>query len=305
MIDWLFRRFVWMIVTLWVVFTITFFLMRSVPGGPFDRERAVEPHIQAAVDAKYHLDDPLIVQYFRMLGDYCRGDFGPCYRMGDFTVNEVIARGFPASAALGILALFFAIVLGMAAGIVSAVWRQSFFDFSLMSIATVGIAIPNFTLAGLLIILVVFLVPVLPAAGWTSIWNVILPALCLGAPYAAYIARLVRTGLLDVLSQDYIRTAYAKGLLGSDVILGHALKGAMPPVVSFLGPAVAGILTGSLVVEQIFQVPGLGQHFIESATQRDWTLQMGLVMMYTVLLYTMNTLVDLSYGYFDPRVKLE
>lgn len=305
MILWLARRFLWMIVTLWVVFTVTFFLLRLVPGGPLDRERQLEPHIEAAMAARYHLDDPILVQYVRELGNVARFDFGPSYKMGDFSANEVLAQGFPASAALGILALFFAIALGMAAGIVSAVWRQTPFDFSLMSIATIGIAVPNFTLAALSIILLVFVWPLLPAAGWSSGWNIILPALCLGLPYAAYIARLVRTGLLDVLSQDYIRTAYAKGLLGSDVILKHALKGAMPPVVSFLGPAVAGILTGSLVVEQIFAVPGLGVHFIESALQRDWTVQMALVLFYTLLLYSMNTLVDLSYGYLDPRVKLE
>ena len=178
-------------------------------------------------------------------------------------------------------------------------------DFSLMSIATIGIALPNFVVAGICIILFVFLIPIFPAAGWGQPLDVVLPAFCLGAPYAAYIARLVRTGMLDVLGQDYIRTAHAKGLSTKRVILRHAMKGAMLPVASFLGPAIAGILTGSLVIEKIFAIPGLGIHFVQAATQRDYTLAMGLVLVYTVLLYLMNTIVDISYTYFDPRVKLE
>jgi len=183
--------------------------------------------------------------------------------------------------------------------------RQTLTDFSLMLVATIGIALPNFVIAGIMIMLFVFLLPIFPAAGWGTLGHLILPAFCLGAPYAAYIARLARTGMLDVLSRDYIRTAYAKGLSSRAVILRHALKGAMLPVVSFLGPAIAGILTGSLVIEKIFGIPGLGIHFIEAAMQHDYTLAMGLVLVYTTLLYTMNLIVDISYAYLDPRVKLE
>jgi ABC-type dipeptide/oligopeptide/nickel transport system permease component len=293
-----------MAITLWTVFTVTFFLMRAVPGGPLDSERALDPAIEQNMRARYHLDDPILVQYWTELKRDLTGDLGYCYRRADISVNEIIAQGLPISAALGAMALIFATSLGLTAGIVSAVRRQSWLDFSLMSLATVGIALPNFVIAGFAILLFVFIWPVFPAGGWGSISQLILPAFCLGAPYAAYIARLSRTGMLEVLSQDYIRTAYAKGLTTRGVVLRHAMKGAMLPVVSFLGPAIAGILTGSLVIEQIFFIPGLGVHFVQSALTRDWTLAMGLVLLYTVILYAMNFLVDLAYVVLDPRVKL-
>jgi len=299
------KRLGWMAITLWVVFTVSFFLMWAVPGGPLDQERALDPQIEENMRQRYHLDDPLWQQYLRELSSALRGDLGVSFRLADFSVGEIIAQGFPISASLGIVALGFALVLGMTAGIVSAVRRGSAADVGLMAAATVGIALPNFVIAGILIILLVFLWPLFPAAGWGTPGHLVLPAFCLGAPYAAYIARLTRTGMLDVLSQDYIRTAYAKGLPGRTVILRHALKGAMLPVVSFLGPAIAGILTGSLVVEEIFAIPGLGVHFVQAALQNDYTLAMGLVLLYTTLLYTMNLLVDVSYAYLDPRVKLE
>ncbi len=304
MIWFLAKRLLWMVLTLWAVFTVSFFLMRAVPGGPLDEERQLPPHIKAAVEARYNLDQPLWRQYFDQLGKAATFDLGPTFRMGDFTVNEVIAAGLPISASLGVLALGFALVLGLTAGTVSAVRRGSVLDFSFMTAATVGIALPNFVIAGLMIILFVFIWPIFPAAGWGRPINMVLPAFCLGAPYAAYIARLTRTGMLEVLNQDYIRTAYAKGLPGRTVVLRHAMRGAMLPVVSFLGPAVAGILTGSLVVETIFGIPGLGVHFVQAATQRDYTLAMGLVLVFTALLYTMNLLVDISYSFLDPRVKL-
>ncbi len=305
MTSFLFRRLIWMAITLWIVFTASFFLMRSVPGGPLDGERALEPEIEANIKARYHLDEPLLQQYGRELWNFVRLDLGHSFKLADFTVGEIIAQGFPISASLGLVALFIALSMGLTAGIVSAVRRQSVLDITLMSIATIGIALPNFVIAGILIILFVFIWPIFPAAGWGSFSQLVLPGFCLGAPYAAYIARLVRTGLLDVLHQDYIRTAYAKGVRTPAVIFRHALKGALLPVVSFLGPATAGILTGSLVVEQIFAIPGMGVHFINAATQRDYTLAMGLVMLYTTLLYTMNLIVDISYSYLDPRVRLE
>jgi oligopeptide transport system permease protein len=191
------------------------------------------------------------------------------------------------------------------AGITSAVRRDSLADIALMSVATIGIALPNFVIAGIAIIVFVFWIPLFPAAGWGSFDQLILPAFCLGAPYAAYVARISRTSMLDVLSQDHIRTARAKGLSPTRVVWGHALPGAILPVVSFLGPATAGILTGSLVVEQIFAIPGLGSHFVQAALQRDYTLAMGCVLLYTVVLYGMNTLVDFSYSILDPRVELE
>ena len=305
MISYVLRRFFWFAVTLWTVFTISFFLMRAVPGGPFDSARKMPPEVLRNIERHYHLDEPLWRQYLRMLGEYLRFDLGHSFKLTDYSVNEFIAEGFPNSAALGVLALAFALTLGLTAGIVSAVRRQTWLDFGLMTVATVGIALPDFVIAGLAILLFCFVFPIFPPAQWGTLAHVVLPACCLGAPYAAYIARLTRTGMLDVLGQDYIRTAYAKGLMGRTVIMKHALKGALLPVVSFLGPAVAGILTGSLVIEKIFAIPGLGMHFIQSAMQRDYTLAMGLVMLDTTIICGMNLFVDLLYKFLDPRVKLE
>lgn len=304
MLSFLARRLIWMAITLWAVFTVSFFLMRAVPGGPLSQERQLEPAIEELMRQRYRLDDPLWRQYTRELGRALQGDLGRSFPRGDFTTAEIITQGFPVSASLGLVALTMAVVLGLTAGVASGVRRGSWLDGSLMLMATIGIALPNFVIAGALILLLVFIVPIFPAAGWGSLRQLVLPAFCLGAPYAAYIARLTRTGMLEVLSQDYIRTAHAKGLPPHRVILRHALRTALLPVVSFLGPAVAGILTGSLVIEQIFAIPGLGLHFVEAATQGDYTLAMGLVLLFTALLYSMNLLVDLSYALLDPRVGL-
>jgi oligopeptide transport system permease protein len=294
-----------MVLTLWVIFTVSFFLMRIVPGGPFDSDRRLEPEIEANINRYYHLDEPLEQQYARHLWNTIRFDLGPSYKLTDYTVNRVIAEGLPVSMALGVLALAFAMCLGLVAGITSAVRRGTAADVLLMSLATVGIALPSFVVAGIAIILFVFVLPIFPAAGWGSFEQLILPAMCLGLPYAADVARISRTSMLDVLSQDHIRTARAKGLSPARVIWGHALPGSLLPVVSFLGPAIAGILTGSLVIEQIFAIPGLGSHFVQASLQRDYTLSMGCVLVYTVLVYTMNLLVDLSYSVLDPRVELK
>lgn len=307
MIRFLLRRLFWMALTLWAVFTVSFALLHAIPGGPFSSDRALPPEIEKNFKARYQLDQPFIVQYGNSLGRLLQlpPDLGLSFTMGDFSVNDIIAQGFPISASLGIVALTFALVLGVSAGTLAALWRGKSIDHVVMGVATFGIAVPNFVIASVCIILFVFLWRLFPAAGWGSLDQMILPAFALGAPYAAYIARLIRTGMLDVLGQDYIRTAFAKGLPTRYVVLRHALRGAMLPVVSFLGPATAGILTGSIVVERIFAIPGLGSHFVEGALQRDYTLAMGMVLVYTVLLYTMNTLVDLSYSLLDPRVKVE
>ncbi|MBN81965.1 MAG: ABC transporter [Planctomycetaceae bacterium] len=294
-----------MVLTLWVVFTTSFFLMRAVPGGPFDSEKKLPAAIKRNIEKRYQMDRPLIEQYWSHLWATMRCDFGPSYKLEDYTVNDVIGQGFPVSASLGILAMTFALSLGLVSGVVSAVLRNSVYDVSFMVAATIGIAVPNFVLASLMIVLFVFFWPVFPAAGWGELRQIILPALCLGAPFAGYISRLTRTGMLEVLGLDYIRTAYAKGLTTREVVIRHALRGAILPVVSYLGPATAGILTGSLVLEQIFALPGMGSHFIEAATQRDYTLAMGMVMVYTFLLFVMNTLVDLSYSMIDPRVEVD
>lgn len=301
----LLKRLGWMVLTLWVVFTISWILMRVVPGGPFDAEKKVSAETKRALEARYRMDLPLWQQYAHDLGYLLQGDLGLPIRQKDFRVNQYIEEGFPVSASLGIFALTFALVLGTTAGVVSAVNRNSPYDVGFMAAATLGIAVPNFVLAGVSIIIFVFWLGWFPAAGWGTLRQLILPAVCLGAPYAAYVARLTRGGMLEVLNLDYIRTAYAKGLSSRTVIVRHALRGAILPVVTFLGPATAGILTGSLVVERIFRVPGMGSHFIEAAIQRDYPLAMGMVLVYTALLLTMNALVDFSYALIDPRVKLE
>jgi len=298
------RRMLAMVTTLWVVFTVSFFLMRAVPGGPYSGDRNLPPEIEENFKHRYRLDLPLHEQYLVQLTDAVTGDLGMSQRLYDFNVNQVIAQGLPISAALGILAMAFALTLGITAGIVSAAYRGSIADVALMSVATIGIALPSFVVAGLAILLFVFMIPIFPAAGWGTFRQLVLPAVCLGALYAAEIARITRTSMLDVLSQDHIRTARAKGLGQAAVLLRHALPGALLPVVSFLGPATAGILTGSVVIEKIFAIPGLGWHFVQAALQRDYTLTMGLVLLYTFLLFTLNFLVDLSYRILDPRVEL-
>jgi len=299
------KRLLWMVVTIWVVFTVSFLLMHAAPGGPFDSQRKLSPEILANIEHRYHLDEPLLQQYFDVLSQVCHGDLGYCIKLGDFSVNQVIAAGLPRSATLGILALTFALTLGFSAGVVSAVRRGGLLDFGLMSLATIGIALPSFVIAGMAIIVFVFVWPILPAAGFGSLRQAILPSLCLGAPFAAEIARLVRTGMLDVLGQDYIRTAYAKGLPTRTVILRHAMKGAVLPLVSYLGPTIVDILTGSTIIEQIFAIPGLGFHFVQSALNLDYPLAMGVVLFYTVLLCGINLVVDIVYTVLDPRVKME
>ncbi len=326
MLRFLFKRLMWFAITLWVVVTISFFLMRGVRGGPFDGERALNPAIERNIAARYHLDWPQWKQYLQYIGPFnldeqglatfggdgsdpytgiLIGDFGPSFKYRDFTVNDIIAQSLPISVSLGVIALLWALLLGLTSGIASALWRGTKTDVVLRLAATTGIALPNFTVAGFAVILFVFLVPLLPVAGYGTWQHLVLPGFALGAPFAAYISRLTRTGMLEVLSHDYIRTAHAKGLAPRTVILRHAIKGGLLPVVSYLGPATAGILTGSLVIERVFAIPGTGSHFVNSALNRDYTLAMGVTILYTVLVFGLNTLVDLAYTLLDPRIDLE
>jgi oligopeptide transport system permease protein len=302
-IAFIIKRFAWMILTLWIVFTVSFFLMRAVPGGPFDGQRKLPAEIEANLLRRYHLDEPQWKQYGRELWNVATFDLGFPVTLGEVSVNQMVRQGFPISAALGLMALTFAILVGLTAGILAAVSRGKWTDSALMAVATIGITLPNFVVAGILILLFVFTFPLFPAAGWGTIQHLALPAFCLGAPYAAEVARITRTSMLDVLSQDHIRTAEAKGLPRWSVVLRHALPTALLPVISFLGPAAAGILTGSIVIESIFAIPGIGSHFVKAAEVRDYTVAMGLVLLYTVILYTFNFIVDLSYAVLDPRVE--
>lgn len=306
MIKFLAKRLVWMAITLWVVFTVSFFLMWTVsPEGATLSERRLPPAVEQNIRAYYDLDEPLAWRYVATMGKYLVLDFGPSMKLIDRTVMEILMEGLPISISLGILGLSFAMLIGFTTGIISALRRQTVIDVTFRMIATLGIAIPNFVLAGFAIIIFVFGLKLFPAAGWGRPIDLVLPSLCLSAPFAAYISRLTRTGMLEVLGQDYIRTAYAKGLMPVTVVLKHAFRGAILPVVSYLGPATAGILTGSLVLERIFFIPGLGSHFIEAVQQKDHPVSLAVVIVYTLVLFTMNTLVDLSYGVIDPRVKLD
>lgn len=291
-----------MVLTVWIVFSLTWLLANYAPGSPFGGQRELPPEIQRNLERRYNLDQPDHIRYWNDLMGLLRFDLGVSTKQVDFTVNELVALCWPVSAALGLLALAWAAIVGLVAGIFSAARRGSMGDYVLMGIATIGIALPNFVIAGFCILLFSFLIPLLPPAGWGRPSHLVLPAFCLGAPYAAYVARIARTGMLDILSQDFIRTARAKGLSYPRVVLKHALPTAIIPVVSFLGPAVAGIITGSLVIEKIFAIPGIGYSFIQSALDNDTPMAMGIVVLYTILLFTMNTLVDLAYRWLDPRV---
>ncbi len=298
------RRLLWMPLVLWVLITASFFMMRAAPGGPFSGERSLPPEIEANLRAKYDLDKPVLIQYLRYLGDLARFDLGPSYKHKTRTVNEILAQHLPASALLGTVSVLLALLIGLAAGIIAGVRRNSMFDYGSMTIAMIGLAVPTFVIGPLLVLLFSLYLGWFPVTGWGNFpRDLILPAITLSLPFASRIARLTRAGMLEIINQDYIRTARAKGLRETVVVLRHALKGAMLPVVSFLGPAMAQVLTGSLVVEKIFGVPGIGREFVESAFNRDYTLVSGTVILYGTLLIGFNLVVDILYGFLDPRIR--
>jgi len=306
MIRFIIRRLISLIPTLFLIVTFSFFIMKVAPGGPFSAERNPPPEVLANINKVYHLDEPLPKQYVRYLGNMLRGDLGPSFRYKDYTVNDLIGNTMPNSLILGITALCSALVFGLLVGLVSAVKRNSIADYASMSIAVIGISVPLFVVGPLLMLLFAVKLKWLPTSGWITgrqgLKTLIMPALALSLPYFAYIARLSRASVLEVLRSDYIRTAYAKGLSYPVVLFKHALKGALLPVISYLGPAFAGIITGSVVIEKIFLVPGLGTFFVQSALNRDYTLIMGTVVMYSVILILMNFVVDILYAVIDPRI---
>ncbi len=299
-------RLAWVVVTVWAVATISFFIIRLAPGDPFMNEmRALRPEVREARYRQYNLDRPLLVQYGLWLERIAfHGDFGPSMKYRGKTVNEIIAQTLPVSIALGSLAMVFALVLGLTSGFIAALRQNSLLDYALMVFAVFGISLPNFVIATLLVMIFVFNFAFFPLAGWDTYGQVFLPALSLSLPFAARISRLARVGMLEVLGEDFVRTAHAKGLRESQLVIKHALRGAVLPVVSFLGPAFALILTGSLVIEKIFYVPGLGKQFVLAAINRDYSLVLGAVVVFSTLLCVFNFLVDLSYALLDPRVKL-
>ncbi len=292
-----------MIPVLWIIVTLVFFVIRLAPGGPFDAERNVSPEILKNLNAYYHLDAPLYRQYFDYLGGLLHGDLGPSFKNASWSVNELTALGFPVSLELGIYALMVALGIGLTAGVVASMKPNTAQDHVPMSLAMLGICIPTFVLGPLLVLIFALWLGWLPVAGWEGPQHKILPSVTLGAAYAAYIARLTRGGMLEVLSQDFIRTARAKGLSEARVVLRHALRGGLQPVVSFLGPAAAGLLTGSFVVETIFQTPGLGRFFVQAAFNRDYTMIMGMVLFYALFILSFNLAVDVIQAWLDPRLR--
>ena len=301
------RRILQAIPTLLLIVAAAFFLMRAAPGGPFDEERALPPEIEANLQAAYGLDQPVTVQFARYLGGLVRGDLGPSFRMKDFTVAELIGRGLPVTLSIGAAALLLGIGLGVPLGLVAGLRQNGWADHAVMSVALVGIAVPNFVVAPVLALVFGLYLGWLPVAGWEpgSAKHLVLPVITLALPLVAYLARLTRGSLLEVLQAPFIRTARAKGLDPGVILRRHALKPTLLPVVSFLGPAAAALLTGSLVVEQVFGLPGVGRYFVQGAINRDYTLVMGMVVFYASLILLLNLAVDLVYGWLDPRIRHE
>jgi len=288
-----------------IIVSATFFLVRAAPGGPFDHERRVSPTVEAQLRAHYRLDQPLYRQYFDYLGRLARGDLGPSFRHPTRSVNELLLTGLPYTLELACYALLFALLLGIAAGAFAALRANTLGDYLSMGTAMLGICMPSFLLGPLLVLLFGIWLEWLPVSGWgLSPGDKLLPSITLGAAYAAYIARLTRGGLLEVLGQDFIRTARAKGLGPARVALGHALQGGLLPVVSFLGPALAGLISGSFVVETLFQIPGIGCFYVQAAFNRDYTMIMGGVLFFALLILLFNLLADAIAAWLDPRIRL-
>lgn len=303
MLRFVVRRLLQLIPVLFVIVTATFFMLRAAPGGPFTAERAVSPEVLRNLEAHYGLDQPVWRQYLTYLGHLLHGDLGPSFKYSNRSVNEIIAGKLPTSLELGGLALAVALVIGLPLGVFAAVRRNTWIDYLCSATGLIGICVPTFVLGPLLALVFGIYLHWFDVSGWDYAGDRVLPSFTLGLVYAAYLMRLARGGMLEVLHLDYIRTARAKGAGEARVILRHALRGGLQPVVSFLGPAVAGILTGSFVIETIFQIPGLGREFVTSATDRDYTLVLGLVILYAALVVVMNLAVDVVQVWLNPRLR--
>ena len=299
-------RLLGLIPTLLMLITVAFFLMRVAPGGPFDSEMLVPADIKANLSAKYHMDESLLQQYFRYLSQVAVLDFGPSIQYKDWTVNELIGQGMPVSLTIGLAAMVLAFFVGTFLGITAALRQNTRADYSLMGVAMLGISIPNFVIAPILILLLAVYAGWLPAGGWDwSIASMVLPVVTLSLPVTAYIARLTRGSMIEVMHSNFIRSARAKGLPESVVIRRHALRPALLPVISFLGPATAGMISGSVIIERIFSIPGLGSYFVQGALNRDYTLVMGVVIFYGVTIILLNFLVDMIYAWLNPKVRYD
>ena len=299
------RRLLTAIPTLLVIATLAFMLLHLTPGGPFDSDKLLVPQIQHSIEAHYHLDEPVWRQYLRYLHDLAHGDLGPSFQYRNTSVNELVAQGLPVDLAIGSAAMLIALLAGGSIGLLAATRPQSWRDRTLMSLAMLGISVPMFVTGPLLILIFAMQLHWLPAGDWVGgSWrHLLLPALALSLPYTAYIARIVRSSAIDALGQPFIRTAHAKGLPLRTIVLRHASRPTLMPLVSFLGPALAGVLTGSIVIEQVFGLPGIGRLFVTGALNRDYTVVTGVTVLYGALIIALNLLVDLCYAWLDPRVR--
>ncbi len=305
MTRYVFRRLGGAIIILWVIITVTFALMHAIPGGPFTTEKKLPPQVKASIEAKYHLDDPVWKQYGDYLGGVITGDLGPSFKYEGRSVNDIISDAFPISAQLGLLSLMVAVAGGIAAGAISAMRPNGIIDYAVTILSTIGISVPTFIIGAVLVYVVGFELGWFPVALWRGPSYMVLPVLTLAAQPMAFIARLTRSGLLDVYQQEYIRTARAKGLSSWTILTRHALGNAILPVITYLGPLAASLLTGSFIVETIFAIPGLGQYFVTSIYNRDYTVILGITIFYSALVVFLNILVDMIYPLIDPRVTTE
>ena len=305
MLSFILRRLLIIIPMALLVITLTWGLIRIAPGSFYSSEKKLPPAIEANIKKKYGLDKPVIQQYGIMLGNTLRGDFGDSLKYQGQSVNEIIARHFPYSATIGLLAYLLALSLGLAIGILAALKQNSAFDYGSMSLAMLGLSVPNFVIGPILVLVFSLWLFIFPPARWGGIQGIILPVITLAGIYTAYIARLTRAGMLEVMRSDYIRTARAKGLDEKTVLLRHAIRGGLIPVVSFTGPALAALLAGTVVVERVFAIPGLGNIFIQSVLNRDEPLTLGIVAFLSILIMVFNLLVDISYAFLDPRIRYE
>lgn len=305
MLAFVLRRLLGLVPTLLTIVALSFVVIRIAPGSPFTTERGIPPEVLVDLNAKYGFDRPLGEQLYRYLVGLAHGDLGLSTKYPQRTVNEIIADGFPSTLLLGSIALAWALVVGVVAGIIGAIRQNTVWDYGLMTAAMLGISVPSFVLGPLLVLVFSLTFYVLPPGGWGSLRHLVLPGVTLGSYYAAYIARLTRGGMLEVVRADYIRMARAKGLSEPVIVVRHMLRGGLLPLVTFLGPAVANLMVLSVVVEKIFATPGIGPYFVDAAFNRDYFLVMGIVLLYSVFLLLMNLAVDVMYGFMDPRVRYD